>query len=306
MPGFTQNFNRYSYCLNNPLIYIDPTGEYALIDDLIGALIGGIINWVGNGCQFNKQGLTYFGVGLVGGWASLYISPAGGGALMGGMNSMVRQGFGDDGNWSWGDITFKGVLFDTAIGGVTAGIGAKISSQITPFISKFTSNLGGKAIQQMATQGLAGSGTGFVMSTGASLLGGDDLDTALGKGLDGFKGGLISGSIGGLGYGLRQAYKVGENPWTGKIRNDVTAKDLNLTSSVERIKNGEAHPHKNDGVEFQNKEKILPIQKKDYYREYVHPTEGVKGAGPQRIVIGKQGEWYYSPDHYKTFIRFKP
>jgi RHS repeat-associated protein len=25
-PDYTQNFNRYSYCLNNPLIYIDPTG----------------------------------------------------------------------------------------------------------------------------------------------------------------------------------------------------------------------------------------------------------------------------------------
>ena len=27
MPDFTQNFNRYSYCLNNPLIYTDPDGE---------------------------------------------------------------------------------------------------------------------------------------------------------------------------------------------------------------------------------------------------------------------------------------
>ncbi len=26
-PGFTQSFNRYSYCLNNPLIFTDPSGE---------------------------------------------------------------------------------------------------------------------------------------------------------------------------------------------------------------------------------------------------------------------------------------
>ena len=28
MPDFTQNFNRYSYCLNNPLVYIDQDGEF--------------------------------------------------------------------------------------------------------------------------------------------------------------------------------------------------------------------------------------------------------------------------------------
>ena len=27
-PGFSQGFNRYSYCLNNPLIYTDPDGEF--------------------------------------------------------------------------------------------------------------------------------------------------------------------------------------------------------------------------------------------------------------------------------------
>jgi hypothetical protein len=28
MPDYSQNFNRYSYCLNNPLIYVDETGEF--------------------------------------------------------------------------------------------------------------------------------------------------------------------------------------------------------------------------------------------------------------------------------------
>jgi RHS repeat-associated protein len=28
MPDFSQNFNRYSYCLNNPLVYIDQDGEF--------------------------------------------------------------------------------------------------------------------------------------------------------------------------------------------------------------------------------------------------------------------------------------
>ncbi|NLI23527.1 MAG: hypothetical protein GX419_02315 [Bacteroidales bacterium] len=30
-PDFTQNFNRYTYCLNNPLVYVDPSGEFIFI-----------------------------------------------------------------------------------------------------------------------------------------------------------------------------------------------------------------------------------------------------------------------------------
>ncbi len=43
-PGNSQNFNRYAYCLNNPLIYIDPDGENPLIVILavVGAYLGGV------------------------------------------------------------------------------------------------------------------------------------------------------------------------------------------------------------------------------------------------------------------------
>jgi hypothetical protein len=36
LPDFTQNFNRYSYALNNPLVYTDPDGEF-----IFSALIHG-------------------------------------------------------------------------------------------------------------------------------------------------------------------------------------------------------------------------------------------------------------------------
>jgi len=35
LPDFSQSFNRYSYCLNNPLKYTDPSGELFGIDDLV-------------------------------------------------------------------------------------------------------------------------------------------------------------------------------------------------------------------------------------------------------------------------------
>ena len=40
-PYNSQNYNRYSYCLNNPLKYTDPSGDFFWIPFAIGAIIGG-------------------------------------------------------------------------------------------------------------------------------------------------------------------------------------------------------------------------------------------------------------------------
>jgi len=46
-PGNLQSLNRYSYCLNNPLIYTDPSGHiFLFVGMMIGALVAGIqSNW---------------------------------------------------------------------------------------------------------------------------------------------------------------------------------------------------------------------------------------------------------------------
>ena len=66
-PSSTQNFNRYAYCMNNPLKYTDPDGEWAHL--LIGALIGGIVNLATNWSSINTFGedLAYFGIGAAAG-----------------------------------------------------------------------------------------------------------------------------------------------------------------------------------------------------------------------------------------------
>lgn len=70
MLDFTQYFNRYAYCLNNPLIYSDLTGEWFGIDDLIAGLIGGSFNLVINIIEGNVhsfgQGASLFGSGFAG------------------------------------------------------------------------------------------------------------------------------------------------------------------------------------------------------------------------------------------------
>ena len=75
-----------------------------------------------------------------------------------------------------------------------------------------------------------------------------------------------------------------------------------LRPTLDRINRGERFPHRNDGSIFGNREGRLPQRPYGYYREYVHPTPGVEGPGAQRLVIGQEGEIYYTPDHYRTFI----
>ncbi len=86
MPDFSQSFNRYTYCLNNPLKYTDPSGEIFWLAPIItGALIGAAMsgvaysvtsftmgNW--NGSDFLKSlgfgafsGALAGGIGLAGG-----------------------------------------------------------------------------------------------------------------------------------------------------------------------------------------------------------------------------------------------
>jgi ribonuclease T1 len=75
--------------------------------------------------------------------------------------------------------------------------------------------------------------------------------------------------------------------------------------TLELIKQGGPFPYKRDGVVFANRERRLPVQSGDYYREYTVPTPGARDRGARRIIAGESGEYYYTGDHYKTFRRIR-
>ena len=77
---------------------------------------------------------------------------------------------------------------------------------------------------------------------------------------------------------------------------------VDLGPTLKRIESGGSFPHRNDGSVFMNREGLLPNQAQGYYREFVHPTPGVSGPAPQRIIQGQGGEMFYTPNHYRTFI----
>jgi len=75
--------------------------------------------------------------------------------------------------------------------------------------------------------------------------------------------------------------------------------------TLELIKRGGPFPYSRDGVTFQNREKLLPIRAKGYYREYTVPTPGARNRGARRIVAGKSSEYFYTNDHYRSFRLIK-
>lgn len=79
------------------------------------------------------------------------------------------------------------------------------------------------------------------------------------------------------------------------------------TGTVDLIHAGGPFPYpRNDGVVFQNRERILPSEPRGYYHEYTVRTPGGKTRGARRIITGGNPlndppHVYYTGDHYQSF-----
>jgi ribonuclease T1 len=75
--------------------------------------------------------------------------------------------------------------------------------------------------------------------------------------------------------------------------------------TYERIRAGGPFPYDKDGTVFGNRERLLPLEKRGYYREYTVKTPGSRDRGARRIVCGGPKRTpqacYYTADHYASF-----
>ncbi|MBO7488748.1 MAG: VCBS repeat-containing protein [Bacteroidales bacterium] len=219
-PFSTQGLNRYSYCGNNPVMYIDEDGEFVWLP-VIAAAIGGLIN-VGiniangnlSGCGFwetlGRGTVAFLGGAAQGaaacfgpGWSSL------GGALAGGINSWLGGG-----NFIAGAVT----------GGISSALGY-VSGQWASQASSILIN--GFNITSPVFKGViggivGGGSSGFISNFIAAGMSNDwNLQQAYQSGLQGLYYGSLMGSVSGGVAGYKYAYDNNINPWTGTYRNSV-------------------------------------------------------------------------------------
>ncbi len=76
------------------------------------------------------------------------------------------------------------------------------------------------------------------------------------------------------------------------------------------IHQGGPFPFEKDGVVFGNRERLLPLNPRGYYREYTVKTPGAKNRGARRIVCGGPATTpdacFYTADHYASFRKIVP
>jgi ribonuclease T1 len=75
---------------------------------------------------------------------------------------------------------------------------------------------------------------------------------------------------------------------------------------MELIRQGGPFRYEKDGTVFGNRERLLPSQKRGYYREYTVPSPELSHRGAKRIVCGGQkprapDACFYTEDHYSSF-----
>lgn len=199
-PDFSQNYNRYSYCLNNPLKYTDPSGEFWNL--IIGAAIGGVFNWITHGCQFNAKGLGYFTTGALAG-------SVGAGIASGTSVAMAGGNF-----WSG----FAGLANGISSTGFWAGA---VTSASSGFAGGFLSGMGnslveGKNIGKSLTSGfLMGAEDALIGGISGGIFGGFD---ALDKNTNFWSGTAdfdVNGAYSCSGC-MPSDYKIGESTITGR------------------------------------------------------------------------------------------
>ncbi|MGY4831283.1 ribonuclease domain-containing protein [Sphaerotilaceae bacterium SBD11-9] len=116
----------------------------------------------------------------------------------------------------------------------------------------------------------------------------------------------------GLAIVLAGAAVLGPSAWAKESPPIETVALTSLPSEAQQterlIRAGGPFPHTQDGRSFGNRERLLPSERRGYYREYTVKTPGARNRGARRIVCGGEQATapeacFYTGDHYASFRR---
>ncbi len=155
-PENSQNFNRYAYCLNNPLKYTDPDGEW--VQYVVGGLLGAF-----NGYSIGKAaGLTGWNLA----WST--IGGAAVGAITGGIGTSVTSSVGmGAGSLCAGAVSGSGysiiqgmanhedvgsILTSSILGGLYGGVSGWIGGSVGAVVGGGTGAFLGGAASNITSQ----------------------------------------------------------------------------------------------------------------------------------------------------------
>ena len=156
-PFNTQNFNRYGYCLNNPLVYVDENGEFIITALIVGAIIGAYIGGSQANGTYNPFKWDFNNVDT---WIGMV-----GGALVGGVSGGVAAYAGGLAAAGLAAYGITGGVTGGAVVGATSGlVGGFISggfmSQLPEGNGKFWSSAGWGALYGFVGGAVIGGATG--------------------------------------------------------------------------------------------------------------------------------------------------
>ena len=146
-PEYGQNYNRYSYALNNPLCYVDEDGEFIWMPIIIGGTMNVMANWMnivnaGGGWKSVWKGIGYFAVGgvagavtggisnalpsigIIQGALSGFCSGSAAGLILGSCNTLISGGSISDALKAGATEALWGGVAGAAFGAIEGGVNA--------------------------------------------------------------------------------------------------------------------------------------------------------------------------------------
>lgn len=282
-PYNTQNYNKYGYVMNNPLLFSDPSGEYifGIAEAFVAAIVVGAI--IGASVYILNSLITGQSITLLGIFKS---------TIFGAVSGAVTFGIGSIFSGAGGCITAAAQMMKETVGqigfvmiqagthAIAQGILSAVQGQsfVTAAASGFLGSLGATAFGAIA-QGAANTAEGTILfgaitgGIGAELTGGNF-----------WEGTLIGGVVAGLNHTLHMENGPGDDDKIVKIRGrKYYANRRNIPAEIGNKINSFFGGDANFWVEHQSYDPVEEHMMNEYATTAVAT---VAGTGVTRLIVG--------------------